>query len=58
MNLFRDKQFIREFKLMVIRMLKELSESNKSIKNNQLEMKNVMSEIQNTLEGIASCWTR
>lgn len=51
----------REFKVLVIRMLKELRENNNSMKknletmkNNQAEMKNAISEIQNSLEGVVN----
>ena len=40
-----------EFKTMVIRMLKELSEDFNSIKKIQLEMKDSLTEIKNNLQG-------
>ena len=40
-----------EFKTMVIRMLKELSEDLNSIKKIQLEMKDSLTEIKNNLQG-------
>ena len=50
-----------EFKVMVIRMLKELSGNNiimkrdiETMNKNQLEMKIAISEMKNTLEGIKS----
>ena len=43
-----------EFKTLVIRMLKELSEDHNSIKNIQSEMKDRLIEIKNNLQGINS----
>ena len=43
-----------EFKILVIRMLKELSENLKSITKIQAEMKYVLVEIKNNLQGINS----
>ena len=43
-----------EFKTLVIRMLKELSEDLNSIKNIQSEMKDTLIEIKNNLQGINS----
>ena len=40
-----------EFKTLVIRMLKELSEDHNSIKNIQSEMKDRLIEIKNNLQG-------
>ena len=40
-----------EFKTLVIRMLKELSEDLNSIKKIQSEMKNTLIEIKNNLQG-------
>ena len=40
-----------EFKTLVIRMLKELSEKCNSIKNIQLEVKDTLTEIKNNLQG-------
>ena len=40
-----------EFKTLVIRMLKELSEDLNSIKNTQSEMKDTLVEIKNNLQG-------
>ena len=40
-----------EFKTLVIRMLKELSEDLSSIKNIQSEMKDMLLEIKNNLQG-------
>ena len=40
-----------EFKTLVIRMLKELSENLNSIKKIQSEMKDTLTEIQNNLQG-------
>ena len=40
-----------EFKTLVIRVLKELSEDVNSIKYIQSEMKNTLSEIENNLQG-------
>ena len=40
-----------EFKTLVIRMLKELSEDLKSIKKIQSEMKDTLIEIKNNLQG-------
>ena len=40
-----------EFKTLVIRMLKELSEDLKSIKKTQSEMKETLIEIKNNLQG-------
>ena len=48
----RDKQSIdAEFKTLVIRMLKELSEGLNSIKKIQPEMKDTLTEIKNNLQG-------
>ena len=41
-----------EFKTLVIRMLKELSEDLNSIKKSQSEMKDTLMEIKNNLQGI------
>ena len=43
-----------EFKTLVIRMLKELSEGLNNIKKIQSEMKGTLVEIQNNLQGINS----
>ena len=43
-----------EFKILVIRMLKELSEGLNNIKKIQSEMKGTLVEIQNNLQGINS----
>ena len=43
-----------QFKIVVIRMLKELSEDLNSIKKIQLEMKDILIEIKNNLQGINS----
>ena len=43
-----------EFKTLVIRMLKELSEYFNSIKNIQVEMKDILIELKNSLQGINS----
>ena len=43
-----------EFKIMVIRMLKELRENLNSIKKIQSEKKDTVIEIKNTLQGINS----
>ena len=43
-----------EFKTLVIRMLKELSENLNSIKKIQSEMKDTLIEIKNNLQGINS----
>ena len=40
-----------EFKTLVVRMLKELSEDPSSIKNIQSEMKDTLIEIKNNLQG-------
>ena len=40
-----------EFKTMIIRMLKELSEDLSSIKKTQLEMKETLIQIKNNLQG-------
>ena len=40
-----------EFKTLVIRMLKELSEDLNSIKKIQSEMKDILTEIKNNLQG-------
>ena len=43
-----------EFKTLVIRMLRELSEDFSSIKNIQSEMKDMLIKIKNNLQGIKS----
>ena len=43
-----------EFKTLIIRMLKELSEDLNSIKRTQSEMKDTLTEIKNNLQGINS----
>ena len=43
-----------EFKTLVIRMLKELSEDLNSIKKSQSERKDTLMEIKNNLQGINS----
>ena len=43
-----------EFKTLVIRLLKELSEDLNSIKQTQTEMKDILMEIKNNLQGINS----
>ena len=54
-----DKMEIRnlsdaEFKSLVIRMLNELSENLSSIKKGQSEMKDILTEMKNNLQGINS----
>ena len=46
-----DKLSDAEFKRVVIRMLKELSEDLNSIKKTQSEMKGILIEIKNNLQG-------
>ena len=46
--------FIAEFKTLVTRMLKELSEDLSSIKRIQLETKDLLTKIKNNLQGINS----
>lgn len=48
----RGKQFITEFKLMVLRMPNSMKRDIETMKNNQSEMKNGTVEIKDTLEGI------
>ena len=43
-----------EFKSLVIRMLNELSENLSSIKKGQSEMKDILTEMKNNLQGINS----
>ena len=43
-----------QFKTLVKRMLKELSEENNSIKKTQAEIKDILMEIKNNLQGISS----
>ena len=43
-----------EFKTLVIRMLKEFSENLNSIKKDQSEMKDTLTEMKNNLRGINS----
>ena len=47
-----------EFKTLVIRMLKELSEDLNSIKKIQLETKDSLTEIKNNLQGNYSEWMK
>ena len=43
-----------EFKILLIRKLKELSEDLNSVKKNQSEMKEILTEMKNDLQGINS----
>ena len=43
-----------ELQTLVVRMLKELSEENNSIKKTQAEIKDILMEIKNNLQGISS----
>ena len=47
-----------EFKILVIRMLKELSEDFSSIKKIQSEMKDTLNEIKNNLQGTIVEWMK
>ena len=44
----------REFRVMIIRILKIMKKDSETIKKDQSEIKNAISEINNTLEGINS----
>ena len=50
----RDKQFIREFRVMIIRILNSMKKVIETIKENHSEIKNAASEINNTPEGVNS----
>ena len=42
----------REFRVMIIRILNSMKKDLETIKREQMELKNAISEINNTLEGI------